>query len=108
MSHFVDDNRGKLVPAPVLAVLEKLRQMFGDRFQIISAGPERSRFYVDGMTDARVIQELELRRNELFGSNGSSFQVLCSLQALGERGLELHYMPAVTTQQTYAPGCWFM
>jgi len=98
---------GKSLHFEVMAILQRLSGLYGKALHITEIDREWIRFYVDRVSDAALIRELDHKQNLVFGSCQGRFQFLCPEVCDGKRGIFLHHLYSPALQQEYLPGCWF-
>jgi hypothetical protein len=59
---------GRALPAPLLDVMEKLRNLFGEDLVVTSLDSQGAKFYVRRLTNEVVIRTLMARTSEVFGA----------------------------------------
>jgi hypothetical protein len=79
-------------PPQMQAVLQKLGEMFGPNLHFLPENQGYVNFHVWNMTDDVLFQGLEDNKEQLFGSELHTFQILRPLGRSTERGVFLRYL----------------
>jgi hypothetical protein len=108
---------GKVLPAAVQDVVQKLHDVFGAALVVTSLDAQGATFHVRGLSHEVVIRTLMARKAEVFGAavpagggcvlGPGDFQVLCPLSTAGADGLTLRYLPNLPDPREFLSGFWY-
>jgi hypothetical protein len=108
---------GRMLPAPLQGVMQKLHGLYGGDLVVTSLDAQGATFHVRGSSNEVLIRTLMARKVELFGAEvpagggcvlgPGNFQVLCPLQTRDSTEMTLRYLPGMPDPGEYLSGFWY-
>jgi hypothetical protein len=108
---------GKQLPPDLVAVMGKLKELYGDALVVTSLNAQGATFYVRHLSDEVLIRQMMAQKAAIFGPDVEpgtdcvlgplNFQILKALATQPTPGLTMRYLPNTPNGDDYLTGFWY-
>ncbi|MBK5291851.1 MAG: hypothetical protein JJE04_09280 [Acidobacteriia bacterium] len=98
---------GKIVPAEMLEVVNRIQELYGDKLKVVSVDPNCITVQPRSITDNHLLKTMMDDQKKIFLKDQlNRFQILCPWDNRGGTGIMIHYLGHKKSR--HLPGYWWI